>query len=94
MRAFPDGEAALAAAASSRPMLALLDGGMPTMDGFELLARLRALPTTATFSHLVYLGWGPRPAGAGALELGANDYIVKPFAPAELVARVRRLVTG
>jgi two-component system phosphate regulon response regulator PhoB len=94
VRAFPDGQAALAAADQFQADLALLDGGMPAMDGFELLARLRALPHYRDVPVIMFTSVGAEDQLVRAFDLGANDYVVKPFSPAELVARVRRLVIG
>jgi DNA-binding response OmpR family regulator len=94
VRAFPDGEAALAAADQFQADLALLDVGMPAMDGFELLARLRALPHYRDVPVIMFTSVGDEAQLVRAFDLGANDYVVKPFSPTELVARVRRLVTG
>ena len=94
VRAFPDGQAALAAAEQFQADLALLGVRMPEMDGFELLARLRALPHYRDVPVIVFTSVGAEDQLVRAFELGANDYIVKPFSPAELVARVRRLMTG
>jgi len=94
VRAFPDGQAALAAAEQFQADLALLDGGMPAMDGFELLARLRALPHYRDVPVIMFTSVGAEDQLVRAFDLGANDYVVKPFSPAELVARVRRLVSG
>ena len=93
VRAFPDGQAALAAAEQFQADLALLGVRMPEMDGFELLARLRALPHYRDVPVIVFTSVGAEDQLVRAFDLGANDYIVKPFSPAELVARVRRLVT-
>ena len=94
VRAFPDGEAALAAAGQFQADIALLDIKMPAMDGFELLARLRALPHYRDVPVIMVTSVGDEDQLVRAFDLGANDYVVKPFSPAELVARVRRLVTG
>jgi DNA-binding response OmpR family regulator len=94
VRAFPDGQAALAAAEQFQADLALLDAGMPAMDGFELLGRLRALPHYRDVPVIMFTSVGAEDQLVRAFDLGANDYVVKPFSPAELVARVRRLVTG
>jgi DNA-binding response OmpR family regulator len=88
-----DGAAALAAAAESRADLAVLDVKMPAMDGFELLARLRALPAWADVPVLFLTSLGGEQDLVRAFDLGANDYVLKPFSPAELVARVRRLLS-
>ena len=70
---------------SERPQLVLVNLVLPGVDGFELLARIR------TDSHtpvIVLSGLGRGQDIAKAFELGAADYVVKPFSPAELVARV------
>ena len=84
------GGAALAALREHPVELAILDVGLPDMNGFELLRRLQqqqsALPAiflTARSSEI------DRVVG---LELGADDYIGKPFSPRELVARVRTVL--
>jgi two-component system, OmpR family, response regulator ResD len=82
-----DGAVAVAAAAESSPDLVVLDASLPRLDGLEVMRRLR-------------VGDGLRPAvimvsGTAAesdricgLRMGADDYVLKPFSPAELVARV------
>ena len=94
VRAFRDGQAALAAAGQFQADLALLDDGMPAMDGFELLAQLRGLPHYRDVPVIMFTSVGAEDQLVRAFDLGANDYVVKPFSPAELVARVRRLVSG
>jgi two-component system response regulator MprA len=70
--------------------LAILDVAMPGMDGFEVLRRLRAAGSTIPVLMLTARdAVEDRVAG---LELGADDYLIKPFAPEELVARVRALM--
>ena len=80
-----DGEAALAAVERDRPDLIVLDINMPRMDGLEVCRRLRAggdLPILFLSSRDDEID---RVVG---LELGADDYVVKPFSPREVVARV------
>jgi two-component system OmpR family response regulator len=80
-----DGEAALAAAARERPDLVVLDINMPRLDGLEVCRRLRAegdLPILFLSSRDDEID---RVVG---IELGADDYVVKPFSPREVVARV------
>lgn len=85
-----DGEAALAAATRLRPALIVLDIMLPNLDGFEVCKRLRAqndalpiLMLTARDEDIdKILG----------LELGADDYLTKPFNPRELVARVKAIL--
>lgn len=90
VRAAPDGEAALAALATDPPDLLLLDIGLPGIDGFETLRRARAqghdLPV------ILLTARGDEIDRVVGLELGADDYVVKPFSVRELAARVRALL--
>lgn len=84
-----DGEAALALAASHSPDLVVLDINMPKMDGLEVCRRLRAegdLPILFLSSRDDEID---RVLG---IELGADDYVVKPFSPREVVARVMAIL--
>ena len=84
-----DGEAALKAASDSAFDLLVLDVGLPGMDGFEVLKRLRAQHIPSRVLMLTARGeLNDRITG---LQLGADDYLPKPFAMQELVARVRAL---
>ncbi len=84
-----DGEAALHAAAEAAFDLLVLDIGVPRMDGFELLRRLRSLHVKSRVLMLTVRGeTGDRVTG---LQLGADDYLGKPFSMPELVARVNAL---
>lgn len=88
-RAVEDGEAALAAAAHQRPDLIILDINMPKMDGLEVCRRLRAegdIPILFLSSRDDEID---RVLG---IELGADDYVVKPFSPREVVARVMAIL--
>lgn len=87
--ALHEGEAALQAAAKTSFDLIVLDVGLPDLDGFEVLRRLRARHNPARVIMLTARGeLNDRLAG---LRLGADDYLPKPFAMQELVARVRAL---
>ncbi len=81
------GRAALTALAVSPPDLVILDLGLPDIDGIELLRRIRArdphLPVVVLSSR------GDEHGKVEALNLGADDYVTKPFGMAELVARLR-----
>ncbi|WP_312685267.1 response regulator transcription factor [Brevundimonas nasdae] len=69
---------------------AILDIGLPDIDGFEILAALRRRGSTTPILMLTARdALGDRVAG---LDLGADDYLVKPFAPVELIARLRAIV--
>lgn len=90
-----DGEAAMREIAARRPDLVVLDAMMPILDGFEVLRRLKADPDTASLPIIMLTALKREQDIVGALELGAADYLVKPFIPDELVARIRRfLPTG
>lgn len=85
-----DGITALEAAQKMQPDLILLDIQMPTMNGFEVLKRLREHSLTAGISTIVVSARAREPADiAKGLNIGADDYIAKPFAPQELVARAK-----
>lgn len=90
VRRYANGAAALAAAQAESHALLLLDVKMPAMDGFELLERVRALPAYARTPILMLTSMGDERNIARGLALGADDYIVKPISPVELVARVKR----
>jgi signal transduction histidine kinase len=84
-----DGLAALASATDRPPDLMLTDAMMPGLDGLELVRALRNDPRTAAVPVLVLSARAGQEATVGGLESGADDYLVKPFAAAELLARVR-----
>lgn len=65
---------------------------MPVMDGFSTLRELRHDPTFETTPVLMLSARNREADVVGALDDGANDYLTKPFSPAELLARVARLV--
>ena len=84
-----DGEDGLAKARSGKPDLILLDVMLPKMNGFDICKTLRAENRTTPIIMLTAKGEiEDRIIG---LELGADDYLIKPFSPRELVARVRAL---
>ncbi len=74
------------------PQLAILDIMMPHADGFELLACIRAKPDWRSTPVIMLTARSQEKDIVRALDLGASDYIVKPFLPEELKARIRRLV--
>lgn len=75
------------------PSLVVLDIGLPWIDGLTLLQRIRASDTWSKTCVIMLTGQGGEAEIVRALRAGANDYIVKPFQPAEAVARIRRLLT-
>jgi diguanylate cyclase (GGDEF)-like protein len=83
-----DGESALRLAAEELPDVIILDVDMPVMDGFEVVRRLRALRRTALLPVLFLSGHGEAPRKVKGLELGADDFILKPVDYSELKARI------
>ena len=88
VEAVPDGEAALAAARARPPDLVLSDVMLPRRDGFGLLNALRADPTTRTIPLILLSARAGEGSRVEGLQAGADDYLVKPFATRELLARV------
>ncbi len=84
-----DGEAALEAFESHPPDLVVLDLMLPKVDGLEVFRRLRAKHATPI---IMLTAKGDELDRVLGLELGADDYIVKPFSPREVVARVKNVL--
>jgi DNA-binding response OmpR family regulator len=84
-----DGKSALAAARSAKPDLVILDLGLPEMDGLDVT---RALRKDSDVPIIMLTARGEETDKLVGLELGADDYVTKPFSPKELVARVRTLL--
>jgi DNA-binding response OmpR family regulator len=84
-----DGEAALADARRSKPDLVVLDLGLPGRDGLDVA---RSLRRTSSVPIVMLTARGDETDRIVGLELGADDYVVKPFSPRELVARVRAVL--
>ena len=83
------GAAALTAATSDPPDLILLDLSLPLLDGLELFRILRLRPSTAGIPIIMLTARASEADRVTGIELGAEDYITKPFSPRELVARTR-----
>jgi two-component system sensor histidine kinase/response regulator len=83
-----DGEQGLALAKGQIPDLILCDIRMPRRDGYSVLKELRANPATASVPFVFLTGLGEKPNVRQGMELGADDYIVKPFTAAELTAAI------
>jgi len=79
----------LALATELQPDVILLDVNMPSMDGYEVCRRLKASPVTSAAPIIFLTGADSTEDKIKGLELGATDYITKPFDPAEMRARVR-----
>ena len=89
-----DGQQAARLVQSIAPVrVALLDLMLPYLSGFELIAQIRAIPFWTEVPIIVLTSMSQEGSVVRALDAGANDYIVKPFRPDELVARVRRFTT-
>ncbi|MFW2544624.1 response regulator transcription factor [Primorskyibacter sp. 2E107] len=84
-----DGQSALTHAGREAPDLIVLDIGLPEMDGFEVCRRIR---TTSDVPILFLTARDDEVDRIVGLELGADDYVTKPFSPRELVARVRAIL--
>ncbi|SCK06076.1 two-component system, OmpR family, catabolic regulation response regulator CreB [Variovorax sp. HW608] len=88
----PTAQEAITQFAAEPPALAILDIGLPDMNGFELFKRLQALPGGAQVPMLFLTARSDEIDRVVGLELGADDYVAKPFSPRELVARVRTIL--
>ncbi|MDD9369774.1 MAG: response regulator transcription factor [Acidimicrobiales bacterium] len=84
-----DGESALASARARPPDLVLLDLGLPGLDGLDVARDLRR---NSPVPIIILTARGEETDRVLGLELGADDYLVKPFSPRELVARVRAVL--
>lgn len=87
-----NGQEALAKAQSERPNLIVLDVMMPALDGYEVLHRLRASPSTARVPVILFTAKTQVDDKIAGFEAGADDYLTKPVTPAELIARVKALL--
>src|ERR1700680_3556778 len=86
------GKDALQAIAARPPDLLVLDLMLPHVDGLEICRRLRASEPTAAIPIIMLTARAEESERIVGLELGADDYLAKPFSPNELVARVRALL--
>ncbi len=86
------GEEALATAAAQPPDLILLDLMLPDLDGLTVCQRLRSEPRTQSVPIVMLTAKGAESDIVGGLNLGANDYVTKPFSPKVLMARVRAVL--
>jgi two-component system alkaline phosphatase synthesis response regulator PhoP len=83
---------AIEAVKRERPDIILLDLMLPDLDGFGVCEILRRDPRTATIPIIIVSAWSSSDSRNLGLELGALDYITKPFSPLELVERIHRFV--
>jgi diguanylate cyclase (GGDEF)-like protein len=89
---FDNGREAYEAALDDPPNLVILDVKMPGMDGFEVLERLRRAPAYQSIPIILLTSMGSEADVVRGFQLGVDDYILKPFSPVELSARVWRLL--
>jgi two-component system alkaline phosphatase synthesis response regulator PhoP len=92
VRCAASGEAALKAARSERPDLVLLDLMLPGMDGLDVCKALKAGPDTSAVPVIVLTAKGEEADVVAGLEVGADDYVTKPFSPRVLLARVKAVL--
>ncbi|EKD27174.1 MAG: response regulator receiver protein [uncultured bacterium] len=89
---FNNGVSALAAGRNSKFDLALIDIQMPIMDGFDLIKNLRASASFEKVPIAIITAMGMKGDIIKGIKLGADDYIIKPFSPNQLVFRIRSLI--
>lgn len=87
-----NGWEAIASVKKRRPDIILLDLMLPDLDGFGVCEILRRDPLTATIPIIIISAWASNDSRNLGLELGALDYITKPFSPQDLVQRVNQLM--
>jgi len=88
----PDGESALSRASMNMPHVILMDITLPDIDGYEVCKRLRQQPRTSHIPIIFLTRRGGRSDRLAGLELGADDFISKPFDLQELILRVRNSI--
>ena len=86
------GEAAQAALNAELPDVVLIDWMLPKMSGLALARELRGAPRTAKLPLIMVTAKGEEGDRVAGLEGGADDYLVKPFSPRELVARIQAVL--
>ncbi|MBN9499981.1 MAG: phosphate regulon transcriptional regulator PhoB [Alphaproteobacteria bacterium] len=87
-----DGEAALVSIAESKPDLVVLDWMLPHVSGLEVCRQLRRKSETRDLPIIMLTARGEEADRVRGLEVGADDYVAKPFSPSELIARVRAVL--
>ena len=86
------GELALESVERGKPDLVLLDLKLPGLDGYEVARRMRQSPETAGIPIIMLTARGEESDVVAGLELGADDYVTKPFSPKVLAARIRNVL--
>ena len=89
-----DGSSALEAIKNEKPDLVLLDVMMPQINGFEVLKKIKQDEELKDIPVVMLTSKGQESDIVSAIDCGAADYIVKPFRPAELLVRIKRLLSS
>ncbi|WP_420607045.1 phosphate regulon transcriptional regulator PhoB [Novosphingopyxis sp.] len=92
VRQTPDGEEALLLAREQTPDIVLLDWMIENLSGIEVCRQLRKIETTANVPIIMLTARGEEDDRIRGFEIGADDYVTKPFSPRELVARVNAVL--
>ncbi|MGH2790782.1 MAG: response regulator transcription factor [Actinomycetota bacterium] len=87
-----DGQAGLEATSEVAPDIVLLDVMMPRLDGIEVCRRMRAEPSTASVPVIMLTAKAQEADVDRGFGVGADDYIIKPFSPRELINRVQAVL--
>ena len=87
-----DGEEALVQIAERKPDIVLLDWMLPLVSGIEVCRQLRRSPETRALPVIMLTARGEETDRVRGLDSGADDYVVKPFSPGELIARLRAVI--
>jgi two-component system, OmpR family, phosphate regulon response regulator PhoB len=87
-----DGEEALLRISERKPDVVLLDWMLPFVSGIEICRQIRRSPQTRTLPVIMLTARGEEGDRVRGLNSGADDYVVKPFSPSELIARLRALI--
>jgi len=87
-----DGEEAMTSIAEHRPDLVLLDWMLPLMSGIEVCRQIRRQADTANLPIIMLTARGEEGDRVRGLDAGADDYVAKPFSPAELISRIRAVL--
>src|SRR3954447_18216180 len=87
-----DGEEAMLQIAERKPDLVLLDWMLPLVSGIEVCRRIRRSPETRSLPVIMLTARSEEGDRVRGLDSGADDYVVKPFSPSELIARLRAVI--
>jgi two-component system cell cycle response regulator DivK len=88
-----DGEQALAAVAKERPDLILMEIQLPSMDGYEAMRRIRTLPALLSIPIIAVTSYAPNEEEQKARTAGCDDFVLKPYSPRQLLAKIRQYLS-